>query len=142
MIFLYISGAIFLLILYFVIKKLIQLRMTWNEHKSLVFNIDRKTDYLLTAYNQIARKQNEIKEEHNNINAILNEIKNEIKNEGKLIAKKVNAVQYELFINNIEKLAEEFRGKKYISEKKLKEIKKILHNYRMDNRIKEILNKK
>ncbi len=137
MIYIYFSigAAILFSSFYFIIKKVIKLRITWNEHKSHVLDLENKASHLLSINEEITRKQNKMMTQIKNLDKKIEKKCYNIEN-------KLNAIQHELFIDYIGKLAKETKNKKQISSKTWEEIKKLLHDYKMDNRIKELLKKK
>jgi len=137
MIYIYISISIIILFLfsYLIIKKTIKLQITWNEHKSHVIDIVKKTTRLLSVNDEIIYKQNKL----------INQIKyidKKVEKKSHNIENKLNAIQYELLLDYAGKIAKEKKDKKQISSKAFEEIKALLHNNKMDNRIRELLKKK
>ncbi len=101
MIYIYILIGIAVLFFYFIIKKSIKLQITWNEHKSYVFDIASKANAILTINNEIIRKQNKL----------INQIKS-LEKKSNNIENKLNAIQYELLLNHVYKIKKEKKKKK------------------------------
>jgi len=127
-----IAGIIILCFPAYVLWRLFKLRLTWNEHKSLMLKTYKISSKMLHELNRKQDKQTRQ----------IEELDRKLTIKTRNIENTLNSIQYEMLLEQIERIAQNFRDQKKITEKTYNEFKKLLHDNKMDNRIKELLKKK